>query len=145
MNVKYWVGVASKEHVQRGVKGDFCQLCHGRQQPLKRMSKDDWIIYYSSKEKVDDDIPCQQFTAIGRIIGDDVYQYEMEPGFVPFRRDVKFLKSKDVPIRPLIEKLSFIKNKTSWGYAFRFGYLEIPHDDFKLIATEMVGPGLVIT
>jgi len=137
--MKYWIGVASKEHVQRGVEGGFCQLCHGKQQPLKRMSKGDWITYYSSKERFGNDIPCQQFTAIGKVIGDDVYQFEMEPGFVPFRRDIQFLKAKEAPIRPLIDKLSFIKNKISWGYAFRFGYLEIPYDDFKLIAEEMVG------
>ena len=137
--MKYWIGVASKEHVQRGVEGGFCQLCHGKQQPLKRMSKGDWIIYYSSKEMFGEDTLCQQFTAIGEVIGDDVYQFEMEPGFVPFRRDIKFINAKDVSIRPLIEKLAFIKNKTSWGYAFRFGYLEIPYDDFKLIAKEMVG------
>jgi hypothetical protein len=139
MSMKYWIGVASKEHVQRGVEGGFCQLCHGKQQPLRRMSKGDWIIYYSSKEKFGDDIPCQQFTAIGTVIGDEVYQFEMEPGFIPYRRDIKFINAKDTPIRPLIEKLSFIKNKTSWGYAFRFGYLEMPQDDFRLIAREMLG------
>jgi EVE domain len=137
--MKYWIGVASKEHVQRGVDGGFCQLCHGRAQPLKRMSVDDWIIYYSSKEKFGEATPCQQFTAIGQVIGDEAYKFEMAPGFIPHRRDVNFLKSKSIDIRPLIGQLSFIKDKTHWGSPFRFGYLQIPREDFQLIAMQMLG------
>jgi hypothetical protein len=33
--------------VERGVSGGFCQLRHGKAQPLKRMLVGDWIIYYS--------------------------------------------------------------------------------------------------
>jgi len=47
--MKFWIGVASKDHVLRGIDGGFCQLCHGSAQPLKRMSVGDWLIYYSSK------------------------------------------------------------------------------------------------
>ena len=42
--MRYWIGVASKDHVSRGVDGGFCQLCHGKAQPLKRMASGDWII-----------------------------------------------------------------------------------------------------
>lgn len=31
---KFWVGVVSKEHVQRGVTGGFCQVCHGKKDLL---------------------------------------------------------------------------------------------------------------
>lgn len=40
-------------------------------------------------------------------------------------------------IRPLIERLSFIQDKTHWGYAFRYGHLEIPRADFELIAAKI--------
>ena len=62
----------------------------------------------------------------------------MFPGFIPYRRDIRFNAAKDVAIRPLIERLSFIKDKTHWGYAFRFGHLEIPRGDFELIAQTMM-------
>ena len=137
--MKFWIGVASKEHVQKGVEGGFCQLCHGKSQPLKRMSAGDWIVYYSSKEKFGDDMPCQQFTAIGRVTDNGVYRFEMAPGFVPYRRDVDFAVCKSAAIRPLIDKLSFIKDPVHWGYAFRLGYLQISQRDFSLIATEMLG------
>ena len=82
--MNYWIGVASKDHIQKGVEGGFCQLCHGKQQPLMRMEKGDWIIYYSPKEVFKEKLPCQKFTAIGEVIDDDVYQFEMLPGFIPF-------------------------------------------------------------
>ena len=138
-NKSYWIGVASKDHVQLGVSEGFCQLCHGKAQPLRRMSLGDWIIYYSPKERFEEPVPYQQFTAIGEVVGSEVYQFEMFPGFVPYRRDIRFLDADDVPIRPLIEQLSFIKDKTRWGSAFRFGYLKIPKADFELIASQMLG------
>jgi hypothetical protein len=137
--MRYWIGVASKDHVARGSAEGFCQLCHGKAQPLKRMSVGDWIIYYSPKEAFEGKSPCQKFTAIGEVIGDSVYSFEMAPGFVPYRRDVRFLPAKDIAIQPLLEQLSFIKDKSHWGYAFRFGYLEIQQADFELIATCMLG------
>jgi hypothetical protein len=137
--MRFWIGVASREHVKRGEAEGFCQLCHGKAQPLKRMSVGEWIIYYPPKELFGQNEPCQKFTSIGEVVGSEVYQHAMAPGFTPYRRDVRFLPCKEVKIRPLIEKLSFIKNKKQWGYAFRFGYLEIPEEDFQLIASCMLG------
>ena len=137
--MNYWIGVASKDHIQHGVEGGFCQLCHGKQQPLKRMKKGDWIIYYSPKKVFKEKTPCQKFTAIGEIIDEEVYQFEMFPGFIPFRRNVAFTPCKEVDIRPLIENLDFIKNKKIWGYAFRFGHIKISEQDFMLIKQSMLG------
>lgn len=138
--MRYWVGVASKNHVQRGIEGGFCQLCHGKAQPLKRMQQGDWIIYYSPKEEFEANQPCQQFTAIGEVIGTGVYQFEIFPGFIPFRRDIAFIaKAKPTDIRPLLQNLDFIKDKSKWGYAFRYGHLEISESDFRLIAEQMLG------
>jgi hypothetical protein len=94
---------------------------------------------YSPKEVFEESTPCQKFTAIGEVVGTEVYPFEMFPGFIPFRRDICFLKSTDAPIRPLIEKLSFIKDKSKWGYSFRFGHIEISKSDFDIIATQMLG------
>ncbi|MGZ3236378.1 MAG: EVE domain-containing protein [Burkholderiaceae bacterium] len=135
----YWIGVASHDHVKRGVAGNFCQLCHGKAQPLKRMSVGDWLIYYSPKEQFEGNIACQQFTAIGQVVGANVYPFEMFPGFVPHRRDIHFHAAQAIPIRPLIDQLAFINNKNKWGSAFRFGHIEITKQDFELIAFNMLG------
>jgi hypothetical protein len=81
--------------------------------------------------------PLQSFTAIGTVVSGDVYQVEMAPDFKPYRADVEFSRCQEAPIKPLIEQLSFIKSKTHWGAAFRFGQLKIPPDDFALIAQAM--------
>ena len=136
---RYWVGVASQDHVARGVAGGFCQLGHGKAAPLKRMSPGDWIVYYSPKVRLDGAALCQQFTAIGEIVGNDVYVFEMALSFAPYRRDVRFLDARAAPIRPLVERLSFIRDPKRWGYAFRFGHLEMSREDFELIALQMLG------
>jgi hypothetical protein len=134
---RYWIGVASRDHVLKGVEQGFCQLCHGKSTPLKRLSPGDWIIYYSPRSKMDDGEIVQAFTAIGQILEGEPYCFDMGNGFVPYRRNVQFLPAQAAPIRLMLEKLSFIKNKQSWGYVFRFGLFEIPEPDFEQIATAM--------
>jgi hypothetical protein len=135
--MKYWVAVASREHVLRGVEGGFAQVCHGKQNPLKRLKSGDWIVYYSPTQVFGEKNVCRKFTAIGRIKDKEPYQCKMSDDFIPWRQDVDFLEGKEVEIMPLIEKLSFIKNKKQWGFIFRFGLFSIPFDDFKLIASRM--------
>src|ERR1041385_1202578 len=136
--MKYWIIVASKDHVQRGLAGGFIQANHGKPAPLRRMQTGDWVIFYSPKLEYDKPEKCQCFTAIVRVVDDEVYQRDMGNEFVPFRRKVQFLPSKDVSILPLIDELTFIKDKTHWGAPFRFGILQIPEEDFQLIAGQMV-------
>ena len=136
--MKYWIIVASKDHVQRGLAGGFIQANHGKAAPLKRMQTGDWVIFYSPKLEYDRPEKCQCFMAIVRVVDDEVYQQDMGNDFIPFRRKVQFLPSKDVSILPLIDELTFIKDKTHWGAPFRFGMLQIPQEDFQLIASEMV-------
>jgi hypothetical protein len=136
-SLRYWVGVASKDHVMRGIEGGFCQLCHGKSNPLKRLAPNDWIIYYSPRTATNGGEPVQAFTAIGRILKGEPYLFDMGNGFIPHRRDVKFMAAQETSIRPLIDKLTFIKNKKSWGYVFRFGLLEIPESDFLQISAAM--------
>ncbi len=135
---KYFIGVVSREHVLYGVKEGIAQIGHGKKQGLARMKKDDWLIYYSPKVSLDSTEKLQAFTAIGQIAGEVIYQAEMSPTFKPFRRKVIYKKCKEVPIVSLIEKLSFIKNKKSWGYVFRYGLAEIPKEDFDIIKNQMI-------
>ncbi|MGX6443662.1 EVE domain-containing protein [Neobacillus sp. K501] len=135
---RFWIGVASGDHVFNAVQGGFAQLCHGKHAPLRKMSSGDWIIYYSPKVNYNESTPHQKFTAIGKIIDDDVYQVNMGNNFIPFRRNIDFIPCIETPIKPLISKLSFIKSTKYWGYSFRYGHIEISEKDFKLIAEKMV-------
>jgi predicted RNA-binding protein len=139
MSTKFWIGVASKEHVENGVKLGICQFCHRKIGPAKRLQKGDFVIYYSSKVSMESNELYQKFTAIGEVIDDVPYQVDMGSDFKPYRRNIKYLNACDVDIKPLIPILSFIKNKTSWGYVFRYGFLEIDRDSFEIIETRMLG------
>jgi hypothetical protein len=121
-----------------GVRWGIAQANHGKAAPLKRMQVGDGVLYYSPKLEFEGDEKLQAFTAIGRVTGETVYQFDMGGGFVPYRRDVKYMDCVDAPIQPLIPALTFIENKTSWGYLFRFGFFEIPKVDFDLIASQML-------
>ena len=136
--MKYWIIVASKDHLQRGLAGGFIQANHGKAAPLKRMRAGDWVIFYSPKLEYERPEKLQCFTAVCRIIDENIYPHDMGGGFVPFRRNVTFLPARDVSILLLINDLTFIRDKTHWGAPFRFGTLQIPEEDFRLIARKLV-------
>jgi hypothetical protein len=136
-NRNHWLGVVSRSHVQIGVTGGFIQLNHGKKAPLQKFRAGDGLVIYSPRTSYPDGEPLQSFTAIGTIDSGETYQVEMGPDFKPYRVNVRFSRCKEAPIKPLIEKLSFIKNKTQWGATFRFGHLTIPARDFALIAKTM--------
>ncbi len=135
---KYWVIVASKDHVKNGLAEGIAQACHGKVSPLKRMRKNDFILYYSGKQTLGNPQLCQQFTAIGKVTDDEIYQLQVSEDFCPSRRNIEFMPSEDVSILPLINELNFIQNKKSWGYTFRFGFFEIQQQDFDLISSKML-------
>ena len=137
MRVRYWIGVASWSHVKWGRAEGFAQLCHGKAAPLHRMRVGDWLVYYSPKTETNEREPLQMFTAIGRIIGENIYQYPISHDFLPFRRDVEYLKCRPVHIHSLIANLSFIRDTEHWGYPFRTGHIEMTEEDFLLIAKAM--------
>ena len=134
---RYWIDVASKDHVLKGVEGDFCQLCHGKNNPLKRLNPGDWIIYYSLRTALNNGERVQVFTAIGQVLAGEPYRFDIKGGFVPYRRDVQFVAAQETPIRSPISDLTFIKSKQSWGYVFRFRLLEIPEPDFRRVTAAM--------
>ena len=137
-STKYWILVASKDHVKNGMAQGIAQACHGKAAPLKRMKKGDFIIYYSGKQTLGRPDKCQEFTALGKVIDDEIYQFQVSEDFCPTRRNIAFLESQDTSILPLIADLVFINNKKSWGYPFRFGFFEINQHDFDLISSKML-------
>jgi len=134
---QFWIGVVAKDHVDRATAGGFAQVNHGKAGPLERMHAGDGFAFYSPRTSYPDGTPLQAFTAIGRVRTGTVYQAEMEDGFRPFRLDVDFLAADPAPVKPLLPELSFIRSKTHWGAAFRFGVVRVPAADFAVIAGAM--------
>ncbi len=134
---RYWIGVVSASHVQRGVQGGFAQVCHGKAGPLRRMKAGDWFIYYSPRTDMDGGAPLRAFTAIGRVADDVTYPFAMSETFVPFRRNIRYTECKSTEIGGLLERLSFTRGNRHWGYLFRTGHFEIGREDFLTIAGAM--------
>lgn len=65
--MKYWLAVASGEHVVLGYSGNFMQICHGKRNPLVRMSPGDGIVYYSPSVEFRKKDRFMAFNAIGYI------------------------------------------------------------------------------
>ncbi len=136
-NARFWIGVASRNHVKIGEKGGFCQLGHGKMEPVERLRQGDGIIYYSPREQLRGGPPVQAFTAVGQVLDNVPYQVEQRPGFKPMRRDVRYWPSRDTPIRTLLDRLSFLPEGKNWGIVFRRGSFSIPRGDFMMIAEQM--------
>lgn len=134
---RHWLGVVSRSHVQIGVRGSFIQLNHGKKAPLQKLQAGDALVMYSPRTAFPDGEILQAFTAIGTIRSGQIYQVEMTPDFKPYRVDVDFQECQEAAIKPLIADLGFIKNKTHWGAAFRFGQIKISAEDFARIARSM--------
>jgi predicted RNA-binding protein len=78
---------------------------------------------YEELEKAKDDHSCKPSTPVSK--GEkDLYFY---------RKKVHYLKFNEVEVRPLINDLSFIKNKSKWGFPFMSGFMEINQNDFDII------------
>ncbi len=136
-----WINTVSRSHVERGVAGGFTQANHGKPHMLKRMSRGDWVVFYSPRTDFPDGAPLQAFTAIGEVTDDEPYEVEMSEHFHQWRRNVDFAPLHETPIRPLIDDLDFIEDKTRWGYRFRFGVFEISEHDLSVIRAAMsAGP-----
>ena len=57
--------------------------------------------------------------------------------FVRFASTSIFFPAEPALVKPLLPALSFIRSKTHWGAAFRFGVVRVPATDFAVIASAM--------
>ena len=134
--MKYWIGVVTKDHVERGRQLGIVQIGHGKRGGLARMRAGDWLVYYSPRATMESTVPLQEFTAIAQLPDDDLFEGD-DGNMKPWRRLAEYKQCTPAPIRSLLDELSFTAGKTNWGYAFRFGLLEIPEHDFERIADSM--------
>lgn len=132
-----WLGVVSAEHVRRGVSLGIGQISHGKRPPLARMHAGDWFVYYSPHERLGDKAPLQQFTAIGTISDDEIWQAD-EGSFQPWRRRVDYMEASPADVSALKDQLD-LTTGPNWGYQLRRGLVELTDHDLKVIRTAMTG------
>lgn len=133
-----WLGVISAEHVSRAVELGIVQIGHGKRAGLARMSCGDDIVYYSAQHRLGDRRPLRQFTAIGSVADDTIWQAD-EGTFKPYRRRADYQRDA-VPL-PLQEVKTFLEltRSPNWGYQLRRGLIELSPHDFAILYQRMVG------
>lgn len=73
--IRYWMGVAQREHVRRGVQLGVAQVGPGLRRTLEELGEADGLVYYSPRTAfAPDGDRLSAFTAIGRIIAGRPYQ-----------------------------------------------------------------------
>lgn len=134
-----WIAVASADHARRGrdeMTPGFMQVGHGKLAPLKRLQAGDLVTYYSPTTTMGSKDKFQSFVSFGIVEAGEPYVFDMG-GFVPYRRNVRYLKSIETPIAPLLDAFEFVENRSRWGYKLRFGLFSISDHDMALIAQAM--------
>jgi EVE domain len=134
-----WIAVASADHARRGrdeMTPGFMQVGHGKLAPLKRLQAGDLVTYYSPTITLSGKEKCQSFVSFGIVEPGEPYAFDMG-GFVPFRRNVRYLDAVETPIAPLLDAFEFVEDRSRWGYKFRFGLFSISDHDMALIARAM--------
>ena len=101
------------------------------------MAVGDWLVYYSPRTAYPNGAPLRAFTALGQVVGETTYTFDMGGGFVPYRRDIAYVKeAREVPVSELAPHLEFIA-RGNWGMLARRGHFEIAMADLHRIAAAM--------
>lgn len=139
-----WIAVASAEHARRGrdaklgeLQCGFMQVCHGKRSAVSRVQPGDRVAYYSPAAEMGGKDKLQSFVSIGIAQPTPPYAFDMGNGFVPWRRDVRYVAAREAPIAPLIAQFEFVEDPKRWGYKFRFGLFKVSDHDMLLIARAM--------
>lgn len=132
-----WIGVAHRAQAMAARQGGFVAFSHGKEAAARKVIPGDGVIYYAPKTDFDGS-PLRAFVALAEVTGDDVEQRDM-PGteFRPWVRTARYEAVTEVPVRPMLPDLGFIRNPTHWGMAFRRSLFSVPTSDFDRIALAM--------
>ena len=127
-----------KSRVDLAVAESFAQFAHGRHSAVLKVKPGDWLAYYSARTVLKGGEEVRAFTAIGKIVDREPYQVEMGAGHVGWRRDIAYAKKAEpADVYPLLDRLSFIRDRTHWGLFFHRSLFSVSRDDFGLIAAAM--------
>lgn len=137
MSTRYWIGVAHLKQAEAARAGGFCAFSHGRKSAVDKLSEGDRFIYYAPKSDFDGD-PVQAFVALGTVRGTaPVERVFAGMDSTAWLRDAIYDEAHQVPVRPLLEELSFVRSPRHWGMAFRRSLFEVSEVDFLKISNAM--------
>jgi predicted RNA-binding protein len=143
IRVQRWLCISTRANDEVTRKKLVWGVAKRYQNTITRVKKGDTLVMYTMQEIVDREIIPSAVTGIYEA-SSEVYDDEC-PIFVtpkalgsevfPLRIKVKPVKTfkGPIPFKPLVPKMTFIKNKTMWSGAIRTAMRMIPEEDFQTI------------
>jgi hypothetical protein len=134
-----WIAVISADHAAEAAREGFFACSHGDGRAAARPANGDRFAYYATRERYGEGGPVQAFVALGRILDQAPSPREIA-GFPAQVRRAAYEAVGCAPVRPLIPRLGFVRDKGShWGMAFRRGLFTIAPEDFAVIEAALHG------
>lgn len=138
-SMNYWLFVTTPDNWQISKEKNVVGYADRYQNALSRVSKGDkCLLYITSLSAIDG-----EYEVVSETVYSDSKRIFHSPPTkpretFPLRLDLKRLSPPTAPIafKPLIPKLSFIKNEAHWGGTFQGNaLLRIPEDDYRIIVS----------
>ena len=138
-----WLCISTRANAEVTRKKHIWGVARRFTNTIARVKKGDTLLMYTMQEIVDREVIPSAITGIYEVISDP---YEDESHlFVtpkalgnemfPLRIKVKPIKvfAEPIPFKPLVQEMSFIKNKTMWSGSIRTAMRIIPKEDYQKI------------
>jgi hypothetical protein len=133
--VTAWLGVVSADHVARGLELGIAQIGHGSRAALRRMHAGDLLVYYSPRQTLGG-ASLRAFTAVGRVVDDELWQAD-EAGFRPWRRRVDYDAGATTVLLADLQRDLELCRDPHWGYQLRRGLVQLSDHDAGLLLEAM--------
>jgi len=138
----YWVFPITQDNLYVCLDNELVGVRSLNEKRVANWEIGDLILFYTSREKYHSYKRVKEFQSIVECVSHPFKSNQkIWPDFdgdvFPTRVRIRVINRKKCKIEPLIEELSFIKNKKNWGSAFMSGIRKIPKSDFKLIKNSM--------
>lgn len=138
MSAQFWIAVVHHAMVKTMQEHSFAAFSHGKRSAADKLNTDDEVIFYAPRSEFEG-APVQAFVALARIAIGEVEERPF-PGtdLTTWARPARFVANvHEVPVKPMLEELSFVSNPRYWGMAFRRSLFRIERPDFELISRAM--------
>jgi hypothetical protein len=138
MTQKFYIGVVARDHALIAAKAGYCSFSHGKQATVDKLNIGDQFVFYAPKSGVMEGETVQAFVALGTVTGEQsVERMWADTKFSAWTKEAAFVPINEVPVKPMLDDLSFVSNPRYWGMAFRRSFFEITPEDFSKIHKAM--------
>ncbi|TDA42155.1 MAG: EVE domain-containing protein [Thermoproteota archaeon] len=137
----YWIFVTDHMNWDVVLKEGIYGLPEKREKLMKRVKKGDEAFIYMVQEKVEYRILPSRIAGLFEIVSDPfksdkrIFRGDLYPNRVMLKPIL--VPERPLDFKPLVPRLSFIRNKERWSAYLRRGIVEIPEKDYMLIRREM--------